>query len=163
MQDEVRAGLLREFRSAAEDTVNEWLRRWQAEDGASLRARYFEDGTVELEREDATSIESIRLRFGVAVIEEPEVREVEEDRPWRDVHPGWSVLAPNGVWFEVEDIPPWTEDDGQIRVTLRANGKSGTFPRDPAALVRVRFVEDAQTRAEALLAEAFGAVVIGRS
>lgn len=140
MRDEVKAGLLREFRSAAEDTVTEWLRRWQAEDGAGLRARYMDDGTVEIEREDASSIESFRVRFAVAVVaddgEPNKPTGFVLTRPWELVPAGWFVKTPSGAWFEVVE----TKRNGTTQdVTLRApDGKTGSFPRPCLAEVKVR-------------------------
>jgi hypothetical protein len=121
MEDSRKAELLREFRSAAQDTITEWLRRWPADDGASLKATYHDDGTVVLEREDESSIESFRLHFGVAVAEVGEEPNAPTGfvlpRTWGTVPAGWFVRTPKGEWWEVFAT---AELEGKQEVTLRS-------------------------------------------
>jgi len=59
--------LHREFAEAAKGTITEWCRRWPGSDGGQFRARYFENGTVEIERETDTGFDRATVLFDVTV------------------------------------------------------------------------------------------------
>jgi hypothetical protein len=102
------------------------------------------------------------LAAAVDALEEAMPMGIEMNKPWREVTEGVEVLAPDGKWYYISSLPPWHEDDGTLRIGMYVKGKEVFFPRDPDKVVRVRISSaDALQSAIGLLAETFGATVIG--
>lgn len=164
MTDDVTAELLAEFRRAAHDTIIEWCRRWPDDHGNGYRVRYMDDGTAEIERETDTGFDTVRVHFGVAAVT------VEEEpnkptgfvlpRPWELVPAGWFVRTPDLKWYEVIGTKL---EGGKQHVTLKApDGRTGTFPRDPKAEVKVRRGTQTNRLSDAIesLSDTFGGTSI---
>lgn len=156
--------LIEAFREAARGSIEEWTRRWSEDNGDSIRVRYFDDDTAEIERETATSFETVRVRFGVAVVpvetEPNKPTGSKVTKPWSEIPAGWFVYVPNGQAYEVMA----TKLSGVMQeVTLRApDGKLGTFPRQRDAEVWCRRGSHGQTLDDAIetLAASFGKVEV---
>lgn len=132
-----RFDLLREISEVGLGTIQEWMRRWQADNGGNVHMRYFEDGTTVVEV-DGEEVMSIRIAVDVSAVQYVDAVNKPTGltlaRTWGTIPAGWFVQAPKG-WFEV--ISSRRDGDRQM-VTLDVGGQRGTWPRDPDAKVDVR-------------------------
>lgn len=156
--------LIEIFKREARATIEEWLSRWSEENGDSIRVRYMEDGTAEIERETDTGSERESVHFGVAAVPAP--REPNKPvgfkgpRKWCEIPAGWWVSTPNGERFEVLA----TKAAGAMQeVTLRIGpDKIGTWPRPANAEVWCQRGTHTKALDEAMdaLSASFGPVTV---
>jgi len=134
-----RMDLLSEISKDMHGTIMEWCERFESEALPGYtrgRLRYMDDGTVLVELDGA---DVMTIAYGVEVVAREYAGENHPTgdltpKTWETVPAGWFVQHPQkeGTFFEVLKS---TREGKKQSVTLRVDGLTKTWPRDPEGVV----------------------------